>query len=62
MILFTIVLFGANIGIFQTPVFSWFNFITGYLMIPIFIALYLVHKLRNKTRLASLLDCNLDMD
>ena len=62
VILFTIVLFGANFGIFQAPIFSWFDFITGYLMIPVFIALYLGHKVRNKTRLASLLDCNLDMD
>ena len=44
LVLFLVVLFGANIGVFQTPVFSWFDFITGYLMIPIFIALYLGHK------------------
>jgi lysine-specific permease len=62
VILFTIVLFGANIGVFQAPVFSWFNFITGYLMIPIFIVLYLGHKVRNKTRLVSLMDCNFEMD
>ena len=37
-------LFGANIGVFQTPVFSWFDFITGYLMIPGFILFYLGHK------------------
>ena len=34
LVLFVVVLFGANIGVFQTPVFSWFDFITGYLMIP----------------------------
>jgi len=62
VLLFTIVLFGANIGVFQAPVFSWFNFITGYLMIPTFIVLYLGHKVRNKTRLVSLVDCNLEMD
>ncbi len=62
VILFTIVLFGANIGVFQAPVFSWFSFISGYLMIPIFIVLYLGHKLRNKTRLVALSDCNLEMD
>jgi lysine-specific permease len=58
--LFTVVLFGANIGVFQTPVFSWFNFITSYLTIPVFIMLYLGHKLWNKTRLASLSECNLE--
>src|ERR1700689_2091484 len=40
VILFLAVLFGANIGVFQTPVFSWFDFIAGYLMIPVFVALY----------------------
>src|SRR5258706_3622605 len=39
VILFTIVLFGANIGVFQAPVFSWFDFISGYLMIATFIVL-----------------------
>jgi len=62
VVLFTIVLFGANIGVFQAPVFSWFDFISGYLMIPTFIVLYLGHKLRNKTRLVSLRDCNFEMD
>jgi lysine-specific permease len=62
VILFTIVLFGANVGVFQAPVFSWFNFITGYLMIPIFVVLYLGHKMRNKTRLVSLVQCNLEME
>jgi hypothetical protein len=33
-VLFLVVLFGANISVFQAPVFSWFDFITGYLMIP----------------------------
>ena len=45
----------------QAPVFSWFDFITGYLIIPVFIALYLGHKIRNKTRLVSLKDCDFEM-
>jgi lysine-specific permease len=49
-----IVIFGANIGVFQAPVFSWFDFITGYLMIPVYILLYLGHKIRNKTRIVPL--------
>ena len=56
------VLFGANIGVFQAPVFSWFDFITGYLMIPVFIILYLGHKIRNKTRLVPLKECNFESD
>jgi lysine-specific permease len=62
LILFVTVLFGANIGVFQAPVFSWFDFITGYLMIPIVVLLYLGHKLRNKTRLVPLKDCNFEME
>lgn len=62
VVLFLVVLFGANIGVFQTPVFSWFDFITSYLMIPAFIALYLGHKIRHKTRLVPLLECNFKAD
>lgn len=62
VILFLVVLFGANIWVFQTPVFSWFDFITSYLMIPTFVALYLGHKIRNKTRLVPLMDCNFKAD
>jgi lysine-specific permease len=62
LVLFLAVLFGANINVFQAPVFSWFDFITGYLMIPVFIALYLGHKIRNKTHVVPLKDCNFNMD
>jgi lysine-specific permease len=62
LILFVIVLFGANIGVFQAPVFSWFDFITGYLMIPVFVALYLGHKFWCKTRPVRLEDCNFEME
>lgn len=62
VVLFIVVLFGANVGVFQTAVFSWFDFITGYLMIPTFIALYLGHKLWNKTRVVPLQECNFDME
>jgi len=60
--LFVIVLFGANIGVFQTPVFSWFDFITGYLMIPGFLAFYLGHKYYNKTHVVPLKSCNFELD
>jgi len=62
LILFVIVLFGANIGVFQAPVFSWFDFITGYLMIPVFVSLYLGHKFWCKTRVVRLEDCNFEME
>lgn len=62
VILFVVVLFGANIGVFQTPVFSWFDFITGYLVVPIFLALYFGHKYRYKTRVVPLQKCNFECD
>jgi lysine-specific permease len=62
VILFVVVLFGANISVFRTPVFSWFDFITGYLMIPSFVAFYLGHKYWNKTNLMPLKDCNFEWD
>jgi lysine-specific permease len=61
IVLFVMVLFGANIGVFQTPVFSWFDFITGYLMIPGFLIFYLGHKYWNKTRVVPLGECVLEL-
>jgi lysine-specific permease len=60
--LFLVVLFGANISVFQAPVFSWFDFISGYLIIPGFIIFYLGHKFWNKTSVVPLKDCNFELD
>ncbi len=60
LVLFVIVLFGANSGVFQAAEFSWFDFVTGYLMLPIFAGLYLWHKLRYRTRLVPLQDCRFE--
>ena len=62
VVLFVVVLFGANIGVFQTEVFSWFDFVTDYLMIPGFLIFYLGHKYWCKTRLVPLKDCNFNME
>jgi len=62
LVLFIIVLFGANIGVFQTAEFSWFDFVTDYLIIPTVVALYLGHKLWNKTHVVPLEECNFDQD
>jgi lysine-specific permease len=62
LVLFVVVVFGANISVFQTPVFSWFDFLAGYLIVPIFVALYFGHKFWNKTRLVPLKDCNFELD
>jgi lysine-specific permease len=61
-ILFVIVIFGANIGVFQTETFSWFDFLTDYLMIPVFAALYVGHKLWKKTKLVPLKQCNFELE
>jgi lysine-specific permease len=60
LVLFLVVLFGANISVFQAPVFSWFDFVTGYLMIPTFVFFYLGHKFWNKTRVVPLKDCDFE--
>ena len=60
LVLFLVVLFGANIAVFQTPVFSWFDFVSDYLLIPTVVVLYLGHKLWNKTQLVPLRDCDFD--
>ena len=60
LVLFLLVIFGANVGIFQQPVFSWFDFITSYAIVPIFLLLYWGHKRVNRTRVVPLKDCNFD--
>lgn len=66
-VLFVVVIFGANIGVFQAEGFSWsdwhtwFDFVSSYITIPLFIALYLGHKWRRKTRLVPLKDCDFSM-
>jgi lysine-specific permease len=44
--------------VFQTAVFSWFDFIASYLMIPVFVALYLGHKAWKRTRLVPIAECD----
>src|ERR1700723_7616 len=61
IVLFLMVLFGANISVFQTPVFSWFDFVADYLIIPTFILFYLGHKFWNKTQVVPLKDADLEV-
>jgi lysine-specific permease len=58
LIMFVIVILGANYSVFQASPFSWFDLVTDYIMLPIYIALYLIHKIRNKTRLVPLKECD----
>ncbi|MDM4766862.1 amino acid permease [Pelomonas sp. SE-A7] len=62
LVLFLVVLFGANAWVFQAEQFSWFDFISNYLPIPAFVLLYLGHKWVKKTRVVPLKDCNFRMD
>jgi len=62
VVLFLVVILGANIGIFQAPVFSWFDFITSYAILPIFLVLYLGHKYVRKTRVVPMRECRFELD
>jgi lysine-specific permease len=62
LIMFVIVILGANYSVFQSSPFSWFDLVTDYIMLPIYIALYLVHKVRNRTRLVPLKQCDFGAD
>ncbi|WP_234124377.1 amino acid permease [Clostridium hydrogenum] len=55
-----IVIFGANIWVFQADTFSWFDFITNYVCIPIFILLYFGYKFAKKTKIVPLQECNFE--
>ena len=60
MILCTAVIFGANIWVFQAETFSMFDFVTNYALIPIFVLIYLVYKIKHKTKIVPLLECNFE--
>jgi lysine-specific permease len=62
IVLFLTVLFGANVDLFLQPAFSWFDFVTSYAVVPIFLMLYLGHKLVKKTHVVALTECKLDPD
>jgi len=60
IIICVIVIFGANVWIFQAEIFSWFDFITNYICIPIFICLYFGYKFIKKTKIVPLEECNFE--
>jgi lysine-specific permease len=61
MITITIVIFGANIWVFQAGNFTWFDFITNYILIPVTPLLYLVYKYVKKTKIVPLMECDFTM-
>jgi amino acid permease len=60
LVMFVVVILFANMGVFQTSPFSWFDFLTNYMMIPVVIGLYLGHKYRHRTRLVPLQRCDFE--
>ncbi len=60
--LFVVVIFGANASVFQAPVFSWFDFIASYAIVPVFLMLYVGHKVRYRTQVVPLKACNFDVN
>ncbi|BCZ45521.1 gamma-aminobutyrate permease [Clostridium gelidum] len=60
IIICVVVIFGANIWIFQAETFSWFDFITNYICIPIFICLYFGYKFIKKTKIVPLQECDFE--
>jgi len=60
MVLCTVVILGANIWVFQET-WSWFDFITSYILIPVFPALYLGYKIVKGTKLVPLKECDFEL-
>lgn len=58
IILSLLIIFGANVGVFQAKTFSWFDFFTSYGVVPAFLCLYLGYKLKYKTKLVPLTECD----
>jgi Amino acid transporters len=56
MITITIVILLANMWVFSS--FTWFDFITNYLLVPVFPLLYLIYKYVKKTKIVPLMECD----
>lgn len=52
----TIVIFGANVWVFED--FTWFDFITNYCLIVIIPGLYVGYKIKHKTKIVPLMECD----
>jgi lysine-specific permease len=61
-ILCTIVILFSNIWIFQAETFSWFDFITNYMTIPLFFCLFIVYKIVKKTKKVPLEECDFNYE
>lgn len=56
MVLSLVVIFGANYWVFET--FNWFDFLTSYGAIIVFAALYYGFKVKHKTKIVPLNECD----
>lgn len=56
MVGITIILFFSNMWVFED--FTWFDFISNYLLIPVFPALVIGYKIKKKTKLVPLTECD----
>jgi len=62
LILFVVVLFRRKTSACsRRRCFSWFDFVTDYSIIPLFILFYLGHKFWNKTHLVPLKDADFEV-
>ena len=62
VVLFLIVLFGANASVFFEPQFSWYGFLSSYSTLLAFLAFFIGYKITQRTRLVPLHQCKLDPD
>lgn len=61
-ILSIVIIFGANYTFLLPENFNWFDVITSYGTIPIFIGIYLWYKIKHKTKIIPLKDCDFDVE
>ncbi len=61
MITITIVIFGANVWVFAPGSFTWFDFITNYILIPVTPILFFWYKWKYKTKIVPLMECDFSM-
>lgn len=61
-VLSIIIILGANYTYFLPGNFNWFDVLTSYGAIPIFIGIYLWYKIKYKTKLIPLEECDFDVE
>lgn len=61
-ILSVVIILGANYTFFLPENFNWFDIITSYGAIPIFIGIYFWYKVKYKTKLVPLEECDFDVE